>query len=66
MKVGDLVKWTHPHARDVGVVLEIRPDTWMGCQAYVEWASEPRHSGLYPVDHELLVLINTHVPRVQV
>ena len=58
MKVGDLVKWTHPHAIDLGLVLEIRDNTWMGVQAIIEWIGTPEYNGLYPVDHEHLEVIN--------
>lgn len=58
MKVGDLVKWTHPHAKDIGIVLNLSEDTagWYANQATIHWFGDPRHSGLYPIDHELLEL----------
>ena len=60
MKVGDLVRWTHPHALDTGLILEVRGDTWMGAQAYIEWACVPDHSGLYPIEHEHLMLLESN------
>ena len=57
MKVGDLVKWMHPHARDTGIILETDKDKWGG-QAIIHWFGNPKHSGLYPLDHELLEPLN--------
>ena len=60
MKVGDLVKWTHPESKDIGVVLRLPDDTtgWYCDQATIHWFGKPEHSGLYPVDHELLELLD--------
>ena len=52
MKVGDLVKWMHPHSKDTGIILEM-PDIPRG-EAIIHWFGRPEHSGLYPVDNELL------------
>ena len=52
MKVGDLVKWTHPHAKDTGIILKM-PETF-GDDAVIHWFGKPEHSGFYPIDHELL------------
>jgi len=57
MKVGDLVKWTHPHAKDIGIILDIDGDKY-GDQAIIHWFGSPEHSGLYPIEHELLELLN--------
>ena len=55
MKVGDLVKWTHPHAKDIGIILDIPANSELYCgQANIHWFGKPEHSGLYPLDHELL------------
>ena len=55
MKVGDLVKWIHPHAKDIGIILkmpEISPP--LRGEVNIHWFGKPEHSGLYPIDHELL------------
>jgi len=57
VKVGDLVKWTHPHSKDIGVILDADSDKWGG-QVIIHWFGNPDHSGLYPIDHELLELIS--------
>jgi len=57
MKVGDLVKWIHPHAKDVGIIIEIDEDKWGG-QAIIHWFGKSEHSGLYPLDHELLEMLS--------
>ncbi len=56
MKVGDLVKWTHPHAKDTGIIIDIPTDTtgWHENEVLIHWFDNPQHSGLYPIDHELL------------
>jgi len=55
MKIGDLVKWTHPDAKDTGIILEMDEGKW-GDQAIIHWFGKPECSGLYPLDHELLEL----------
>jgi len=60
VKVGDLVKWTHLHMKSIGIILEIQEKTWMGTQANIHWFDDPRTSGLYPVDHEYLELLNAN------
>ena len=57
MKVGDLVKWTHPRALDIGIILEIDGDKY-GDQAVIQWFGKPDCSGLYPIDHELLEVLS--------
>jgi hypothetical protein len=52
MKVGDLVKWTHPHSEDTGIILKM-PKTFDG-EAIIHWFGNPEHSGLYPIGHALL------------
>ena len=54
MKVGDLVKWTHPHAQDTGIILSFCNDGFEDHHAVIHWFGKPEHSGLYPIDHELL------------
>ena len=57
MKVGDLVTWLHPEALDYGIVIKLGGDYFAG-EAYVEWQGTPQHSGYYPIDHELLQVVN--------
>ena len=59
MKVGDLVKWTHPQAVDYGLVLKVAdPTSFLTGQVFIEWHAAPDHSGYYPSDHQLLELIS--------
>ena len=59
MKVGDLVKWTHPHFPCFGIVRGDPRDTWMGNEVDIFWFEEDKDtSGLYPIDHEFLELVN--------
>jgi hypothetical protein len=63
MKVGDLVKWTHPQSIDFGLVLQLGEDTtepWInrGGEVLISWFGNPAHSGFYPASHELLELVN--------
>jgi len=57
MQVGDLVKWSHPHFLDYGIVVQLGFDYFAG-EAYVEWQGNPDHSGYYPIEHELLEVVN--------
>ena len=60
MKVGDLVRLVCPRddpSIDIGIVLDIRTDSWGG-QVNIEWFGKYEHSGLYPIDDELLELIS--------
>ena len=57
MKVGDLVRWTHPHSKDIGIILKMPEEIYRG-QAIVHWFGKPEHSGLYPLDHELLEFVD--------
>ena len=57
MKVGDLVKWTHPHAKDTGIILKT-PEDRLRDDAVIHWFGNPQHSGFYPIDHELLELLD--------
>ena len=71
MKIGDLVKWTHPDEPDVGIVVGTHEDPslrgdveecfnlyWAEDQVHIEWSDKPEHSGIYPIDHKLLELID--------
>ena len=56
MKVGDLVIWTHPLSKDTGIILKM-PESYRG-EAIIHWFGRPEHTGLYPIDHELLELLD--------
>ena len=58
VKVGDLVKWMHPDAIDYGLVLEMLDDRWGSDTAYIQWHVNPDYSGGYPINHDLLAVIN--------
>ena len=52
MKVGDLVRWTHPDEMDVGLVTSL----W-GTWATIHWIREPKHGGMYSIKHRYLEII---------
>jgi len=57
IKRGTLVRWLHPEADDLGIVihnsLKHLPDS-----IHIYWFSHPEHSGPYMADHELLEIIS--------
>lgn len=57
MKSGDLVAWLHPTSFDYGLVAEMGTGYFVS-EAYIEWTKNPEHSGYYPIEHELLKVIN--------
>jgi hypothetical protein len=59
MKVGDLVRWTHPPALDFGVVIAVEK-RWedAGLSAFVRWFGNPEYSGYYTINHDCLELVN--------
>jgi len=59
MKVGDLVRWTHPPALDFGVVIAVEK-RWedAGLSAFVRWFKYPQHNGYYPINGHYLELVN--------
>ena len=57
MQVGDLVAWLHPGSLDYGLVTDLGRHIFAG-EAYVEWVKNPEHSGYYPIEHELLEVVN--------
>ena len=57
MKVGDLVKWTHPKAPDIGIILQAGT-TYDACAAHIYWLGKPEHSGVYPMVHDLLEIFS--------
>jgi len=63
MKVGDLVKWTHPQSMDFGLVLQMGEDApspgfSRDGEVLISWVGTPAHSGFYPASHELLELVS--------
>jgi len=52
MKVGDLVRWTHPDGLDMGLVIRIE-----GKWAAIQWNREPQFGGMYPIKHRYLEII---------
>ena len=54
MKVGDLVRWTHPSAEDIGLVVDYSP---CGSEVLIEWTVEAEAYGYYPTKHENLEII---------
>ena len=53
MKIGDLVRWTHPESLDTGIVTRLDGNT-----AYIAWQVEPQHNGGYTFPHKHLELLN--------
>jgi len=54
MKVGDLVKWTHPQYPSIGIIVELFPPK----DAYVYWGENDDTDGIYPLDHEHLEFLS--------
>ena len=50
MKVGDLVKWTHPQYPSIGVIVRLLPPK----DAYIYWCENDGTDGIYALDHEHL------------
>lgn len=59
MKVGDLVKWTHPDAEDIGIIRALLPSGIFSDMdhALIHWFKDPDCSGPYPMDHHLLEVV---------
>ena len=54
VRVGSLVRWTHPKGLTNGVVIEVRNE---GHEAFIRWFDHEGH-GFYPLDHQWLVLLS--------
>ena len=54
--VGDLVEFTHPHAKDVGIVIRIKDDEWRRRCVHVLWSVDSFVESL-AIDSEHLNLI---------
>jgi len=54
MKVGDLVRWTHPQNLTIGIIVELYPPK----DAYIYWCEDDDTHGIYPLDHEHLEPVN--------
>ena len=58
VKVGDLVRWTHPKATGFGIVVADPKESW-GCDSpvvAVVWF-DGKHHGSYPMGHEYMELV---------
>ena len=53
MKVGDLVKWTHPSGPDVGIIMDC--DTG---GVFIMWSEDPAQEAYHPINLENLKVIN--------
>jgi len=54
MKVGDLVKWTHPQYPSIGIIVELHPPK----DAHIYWSENDDTDGIYPLDHEHLEFLS--------
>ena len=54
MKVGDLVKWTHPQNLTIGIIVELYPPK----DAHICWCENDDTDGIYPLDHEHLEFLS--------
>ena len=54
MKVGDLVKWTHPQYPSIGIIVELYPPK----DAHICWCEDDDTDGIYPLDHKYLEIAN--------
>ena len=59
MKKGDLIKWSHPAAESLGLVMTdpVYSDYWRDLAVAVIWF-DGRNHGEYPVHHEWMELIS--------
>mgnify|MGYP003654405875 FL=1 len=58
MKVGDLVRWTHPEFEDIGVIRALLPGALSDMDhALIHWFKDPDCDGPYPTDHHLLEVV---------
>ena len=53
MKIGDLVRWTHPESLDLGIIIELD-----GERATIVWQNEPQCNGSYPTYNEHMELLS--------
>ena len=58
MKVGDLVRWTHPDSLGLGIIMPMPDGFDLPGGVYIAWIDEPRFNGPYPAVHKYLELIN--------
>lgn len=54
MKVGDLVKWTHPQYPSIGIIAKLLHNG----DAYIYWIEDDDTDGIYPLDHKYLEIAN--------
>jgi len=57
MKVGDLVKWTHPQYPSLGIIIELID---LSCrEANICWLDDEEDTdGIYPLNHKYLELVS--------
>ena len=54
MKVGDLVKWTHPLYPSIGIIIKLHPPK----DAYIYWCEDDDTDGIYTLAHEHLEFLS--------
>ena len=54
MKVGDLVKWTHPQYPSIGVIVRLLPPK----DAYIYCCENDGTDGIYALNHEHLEFLS--------
>ena len=60
MKIGDLVRWTHPKDESVGIILEVisLPNQYGDGQVVIDWLPSSKnsknHRGVYPARHQYM------------
>ena len=59
MKVGDLVRWTHPKQRILGIIGQW-PAGWENRddRVYIAWLDKGSFNGPYPAVHKYLELVS--------
>lgn len=62
MKVGDLVKWTHPEAEGFGIIIPLeevyRNSPTIHNRVSIHWFDTPEHNALYEWEHPYLELVS--------
>ena len=65
MKVGDLVRWTHPDFKDTGIIIElwdrsniVEYTDGTHDSVHIIWSKNPENSGPHPAHNEYLELIS--------
>jgi hypothetical protein len=64
VRVGDLVRWTHPDDEGVGLILEVisQPTKLVTGEAVIMWSPSKKqpegHTGCYPARHHYMEVIS--------